>query len=65
MSLPQVVECDHCGHESVYQTIRLKEVGAEGAYTCEACLMCNTVYHKPMGYVTVLGYQRDLEIGHL
>ena len=65
MSLPQQIECDHCGYESDYETKRLNAVGAVGAWTCPACELCNTSYHKPEGYVTVLGYQRDLEVGYL
>lgn len=65
MSLPQLVACDHCGYESEEQTERLGDVGAEGAWTCPACSICNTTWHREGGYVTVLGYERDLEVGFL
>jgi hypothetical protein len=65
MSLPTIIVCDHCGHHQDDQYERLGEIGAEGAWLCQACSLCNMTYHKPEGYVTVLGYQRDLEIGYL
>lgn len=65
MSLPKVIECDHCGYESEYETKRLGNVGDSGAWVCPSCEICNTSYHKPQGYATVLGYQRDLEVGYL
>jgi hypothetical protein len=65
MRLPQIVVCDHCGFENDHEEKRLGEVGNEGAWVCPACSICNTTYHKPEGYVTVLGYQRDLEVGFL
>ena len=63
--LPQQVICDHCGYITQTETKRLGEVGDEGSWVCPACSICNTSYHKSEGYVTVLGYQRDLEIGYL
>lgn len=65
MSLPQVIECDHCGYESDYETKRLSDIGDEGAWVCPACTIYNTTYHKPEGYATVLGYHRDLEVCYL
>lgn len=58
------VECDHCGYGNDCETQRLSDVGDEGVWVCPACNCCNTSYHKPEGYATVLGYQRDLEVGH-
>ncbi len=65
MSLPKIITCDHCGYENDHETTRLAAIGAEGAWVCPACSICNTSYHKPEGYATVLGYQRDLEVGYL
>lgn len=65
MNVLKQVECAHCGYESDYETKRLGDVGNEGAWVCPACTLCNTSYHKPKGYVTVLGYHRDLEVVYL
>jgi hypothetical protein len=65
MGLPTKIECDHCGYHDEEQEVRLAAVGAEGAWICKACSLCNTTFHKPQGYATVLGYQRDLEVGYL
>jgi len=65
MALPQTVICEHCGYDNEYETNRLSAVGAEGAWCCPSCSICNTTYRKPQGYATVLGYQRDLEVGYL
>lgn len=63
--LPQRVECNHCGYISEYEAERLKSVGAEGAWICSACSLCNTTYHLDIGFKTILGYHRDLEVGVL
>lgn len=65
VGMATTVECDHCGYNNKYEADRLKGDGAEGAWCCPACSLCNTTYHKPDGFVTVLGYQRDLEVGVL
>ena len=66
MNLPNTrILCDHCGYVSEYETKRLGSVGDEGAWICPACSLCNTTYHVTDGYLTVLGYERELEIGFL
>jgi len=65
MSLPQHVECDHCGYVNDHEVKRLREVGASGAWVCPACSVCNTTYHVEAGFITQLGYNRELEIRFL
>lgn len=64
MRLPATVNCDHCGYVDATEADRLAEVGAEGAWICNACHLCNTTYHRAGGFVTVLGYHRDLVVGY-
>lgn len=63
--LPNNVECDHCGYVNETEAKRLSDVGAEGAWLCPACSICNTTYHLDSGFRTELGYRRDLEVGFL
>ena len=63
--IKEQVQCDHCAFVSTYETKRLGEVGASGAWLCPACELCNTTEHSDLGFITVLGYTRDLEVGFL
>lgn len=63
--LPKHIECDHCGYVSEKEAKRLDKVGDEGAWICPSCVLCNTSYHNEQGFITVLGYHRDLEVGFL
>ena len=63
--LPQQIICDHCGYITAEESKRLGDVGDEGAWICPACELCNTSYHLEHGFVTHVGYERDLEIGFL
>jgi hypothetical protein len=61
----QVVVCEHCGYQDDEQLERMGKVGSTGAWTCKSCSVCNTTYHDPDGYVTIIGYHRDLEVEFL
>lgn len=63
--MSELVECDHCGYVNEHEAERLSEVGDEGSWVCPSCVLCNTTFHKESGFVTVLGYQRNLEVGYL
>lgn len=65
MGLPQHAECDHCGYVSEEETGRLCAIGDEGAWICPSCSVCNTTRHIDIGYITQLGYQRNLEVGYV
>ena len=64
-SLPNLVICDHCDYVNPHEEKRLKDVGDEGSWACPACSECNTTYHKTLGFVTVLGYDRTVEVKFL
>jgi hypothetical protein len=60
-----MINCEHCDYRNKYEEKRLAPIGSSGAWVCPACGICNTTYHKPIGFVTTLGYQRELEVGYL
>lgn len=64
MGLPQHVECDHCGYVNDDETNSI-ESGSSRAWVCPACNICNTTWHSDIGFLTKLGYQRDLLVGFL
>lgn len=64
INLGAKVECDHCGYINLDEAVMLIEVGVMATWVCPACAECNTTHHKAMGFVTKLGYQRNLEVDY-